>query len=366
MLDPAKVSKLAASLSSNYQTVSDKRMSDNTFEGTVLSNIPNRGRPDIRKVKKLLEIMSAGAPNGSLDNTSYVPGISTVSENYDRAMSNPRLGLIGTPLAWAGLAGSKYEADRYDTEPLYNSMTDRVTNPWANLSVGMHELGHAIDMNDYRLPENLVGRTLRNTAADVYRLAPFTSLWKEHAAWRKGTDALIDGAKKTKADPKFVASILNERTHSKPSALGTYWGGTIGGLTGLVGGGLGGLALASKLQDPKYSDMIRALGLRLPVSLGLAGSALGGALGVVGGARLGKLWQKSDDADVQEKLKKLVGSKKWKRFKAYYEKTYGDRKHVGASGKVVARETAENAPAMAGEALRGALSNPIPLAGVIR
>jgi len=362
MLDPAKVSKLAASLSPNYQTVNDKRMSANTFEGTVLSNIPNRGRPDIRKVKKLLAIMSAGAPNGSLDNTSYVPGLSTVSENYDRAMSNPRLGLIGTPLAWAGAAGSKYEADRYDTEPLYSSLTDRVTNPWANLSVGMHELGHAIDYNDYRLPQNYIGRALRNTAADVYRVAPFTSLWKEHAAWNKGTDALISGAKKTKADPKFVAEVLNERTHSKPSALGTYWGGALGGLAGGVGGALGGLALATKLEGSD-STLSRVLARRLPIALSLGGSALGGSLGVVGGARIGKAWQKSDDRDVQEQLKKLVGSKKWKRFKAYYDKKYGDKQHVGASGKAVAKETVENAPALAGEALRGALSNPIPIPG---
>lgn len=363
MLDPAKVSKLAAALSTNYQTVNDKRMSDNTFEGTVLSNIPNRGRPDIRKVRKLLEIMSAGAPNGSLDGTSYVPGISTVSENYDRAMANPRLGLIGRPLAWAGAAGSKYEADRYDTSPMYSSLTDRVTNPWANLSVGMHELGHAIDYNDYHLPESTVGRALRNTAADVYRLAPFTTLWKEHAAWNKGTDALISGAKKTKADPKFIAAILNERTHTKPSALGTYWGGALGGITGGVGGALGGLALARKLEGPAASTLSNVLARRLPIALALGGSAIGSSLGIIGGARLGKAWQKSDDDDVQEQLKRLVGSKKWKRFKVYYDKKYGDQKHLGASGKAVAKETVENAPAIAGEALRGALSNPTPIPG---
>lgn len=269
----------------------EKRMG--LMQKIILRDIPEKTTANPALARKLFEVMVAGAPNNSLHGVKYTSGVQKQQENLDRVAGNNRLGLLGTPMAYWHHMEDSLEGDPLIEDPHYQWTTNRVVQPWNNLSVGMHELGHAIDFNDYRLPENRVGRALRNTAADVYRMAPLTTLWKEHAAWRKGQNAFVDGAMKKKVDPEFVKKVLHQAAVSRPNALGTYWGGGIGGTLGLVGGAAGSIAL----QNAAGVDLRGRAAALLP----LLGAALGGVTGVYGGARIGnKLFANSNKAKVDK------------------------------------------------------------------
>lgn len=164
----------------------------------------------------------------------------------------------------------------------YHPTADNVWLPSGNPGVMMHELGHAIDYNEY--PKD---SPFRRTMASAYQtFSP--SLWQEHAAWRKGRDRLLAGAAKTKLNPALLTKTLEQAARLKPMGLGSYWGSNIGGALGTVTGGAIGLAGLPLLAY--------AMGARqLPVSGQLTGlgAVVGGLAGAVTGGNLGASWGKS-------------------------------------------------------------------------
>ena len=164
----------------------------------------------------------------------------------------------------------------------YHYTADNVWLPSGNPGVMMHELGHAIDFNEY--PKDSL---LRRTMASAYQtFSP--SLWQEHAAWRKGKDRLLTGAAKTKLNPALLTKTLEQAARLKPMGLGSYWGSGIGGALGTVAGGALGLA-----GPPLLAYAMGARNLPVFPQLGALGTAVGGIAGAITGANLGSSLGKS-------------------------------------------------------------------------
>jgi hypothetical protein len=229
----------------------------------------------------IADAMAAAAPHGALDNTRVDLYGTRVSDLQNRMTENQRL----SPLQrWL----NRYESieglpDKTKMLPdAYHPHADTVWLPSGNPGVMMHELGHSIDFNGY--PNN----TARMLLAGLYaRTAP--TLWKEHAAWRKGKHYFLQGAAQNKLPPELVAKTLRDASRGKRMGLGSYWGAGLGSLAGLAGGA--GLMVGSGVED-----------VRLPVF----GGMLGGALGGLGGLTVGNLMAESDKFDSPETTQKYL------------------------------------------------------------
>lgn len=303
--------KQAAEFVSDVDRVSRKHVDGLT--GAVLRHIPHRDPAVMQEHKRLLAAMAAGSPGSSLARTRYLPGVRGEGENFKRTWQNPRLGPISKALGLVHHTDDLLLGDQIIHDPHYLWTSDKVVSPWKNLGVGMHELGHAIDFNDYPVHKNRMKRLLRNTANDVYKLAPGTTLWKEHAAWNKGQKAFLSGADKLKEDPKFVRRVLEDASETKPTALGTYWGGAAGGVTGVAA------ALAALLAYGKQHDVPPGVA---PAALGL-GLGLGGAAGVLGGSYAGR---------------KLFGAREKAKARKAYEEYARRHKQQQADEQAIAKK----------------------------
>jgi hypothetical protein len=127
---------------------------------------------------------------------------------------------------------------------------------------------------------------------------PGSLLLQEHAAWNKGREALLRGAAMSGADFKDISTALEQGHYAKRPALGSYWGGSLGKLLGLLGGG----ALGHQVKPGAGT----ALG-------GLMGHWMGGPTGAELGLNIGK-WMRPN---IQKKLTK--DEKKFDKAKAKHE-----------------------------------------------
>ena len=301
---------------------------------TVSQVFPNYNRPDsfpskalkpssllnINEAKAMAKAMEAGSLHDALKNTRIDLGGAQLNDLEARALKNPH---ISKARAEAFRNNYGDYVDKIDSGGNYTIEDDgsifksfegpnkvfaqgfgdayvmSPDNVWAdtgNPGVLMHELGHAIDFNEYNK-----NRYLSRKFNDLYRdYAP--SLWLEHAAWRKGRDRLLTGAAKTKLDPSLLVKVLEQAARTKPAGLGSYWGSGLGTLLGGAAGlGLGGLIgfglpylLANRIFPVKGSAMTLAGG----TIGGLTGSALGTNLGIALGKYLGNRKSLGDEAAV--------------------------------------------------------------------
>jgi len=273
-------------------------------------NAANRMSSSIKldAATSLAKAMELGARHGALSNTRVELNGTKLNDIGARVRANPRnsasykrnftnpYGKVVDNMNEEGeysideegnlvksFEGAKFEGSQ-EFGDAYHTTADNVWLPSGNPGVMMHELGHAIDFNEY--PKDSFMR--RGMASTYKALAP--TLWTEHAAWRKGKDRLLTGAAKSKLNPELLVKTLEQAARTRPMGLGSYWGKDIGGVLGAATGGAAGLAGGLLLSDSfgNSRGSIRAAGRF--AGLGLL---LGGALGAVGGASLGSSWGKS-------------------------------------------------------------------------
>ena len=191
--------------------------------------------------------------------------------------------------------------------PLYDPMANSVNAPWKAPAATMHELGHAIDFNKSmfgsKVPENAIGRFAKNNLRDAYAHMPFTTIPKEMAAWRKGERALLEGAIKNELDKKKnkdfekVKEIHEQAQTTKPPALGSYIGGSLGTLAGL-GGSIA--ALNTDFAQDNFSTLGKA-------GLTGLGTILASMLGTSAGSAIGKAYSDSlSEEDKQNEFRKKL------------------------------------------------------------
>ena len=233
--------------------------------------IPDKSRNSVLSLdeaKTLAEAMDASARYGALNDTQVHLNGAKITGFQNRAVENARN--TGWTKMMAGMSDPFANMpDKSKNVPdAFFPNHDAVWLPSGNPGIMMHELGHAADMNEFP------NTPFRRFVAGTYQnFSP--TLWKEHAAWIKGKNRLIEGAAKTKVDPNLVVRTLEDAARVKPVGLGSYWGG---GLGAIMGGGLG-FAAALKGAPPQAS----ALGL-----------VLGASAGALTGLQLGKMYGNSD------------------------------------------------------------------------
>lgn len=263
-------------------SLSKKAEDTNVFVGAKTPLDPISPRGSLRApyltpqtAKDIIEAMAIASKYDALKGVRVGLGGNQLEDFYARAQDNPRVWNISKPFVpLEPLNG----LDARKMGDFYAFQSNDVNLPSKSPGILVHELGHAVDFNEY--PANsylrgLIGGTYRN-------LAP--TLWKEHAAWRKGKDKFLEGAATKKLDPEFVSDTLQSMSQTKPIGLGSYWGGALGGLAGGLAGGLGAASFGIS-----------------PLRPALIGSGLGAALGIPTGMMIGRSYghskeRKSDKA----------------------------------------------------------------------
>ncbi len=273
---------------------------------------------NINEAKAMAKAMEAGSLHNALKNTRIDLGGAQLNDLEARALKNPHISKAKAE-AYRNPYGDY--VDNFDTDGRYtigedgsifksyegaNKVTaqglgdaysispDNVWSDSGNPGALMHELGHAIDFNEYNKD-----RYLSRKFNDFYRkYAP--TLWLEHAAWRKGKDRLLTGAAKTKLDPSLLVKVLEQAARTKAPGLGSYWGSSLGtllgGAAGLGLGGLVGFGLPYMLNNTVYPSKGLALALTGGATGALAGSSLGTNLGSALGKYLGNRKSLGDEA----------------------------------------------------------------------
>lgn len=257
-----------------YDTISPK---DKSLRVPVLNR---------RSAQDIVDAMAAVSKYDSLKNVRVGLGANPLENYSKRLQENPRVWNIIKAMSpetddpLGGLSPQQL-GDFY----LYHSHD--VNLPSKSPGVLVHELGHAVDFN-----EHPADSYIRGLIGGAYRkYAP--TVWKEHAAWRKGKDRFLQGAAEKELDPKFVQDTLQSIQQTKPVGLGSYWGGALGGLTGGALGGIAALGIGASTN-------------RYPIGLPLITSALGGGLGILAGTGLGEwLGHAKQRASEKERLKHL-------------------------------------------------------------
>lgn len=234
--------------------------------------IPDKSKNSVLSLdeaKTLAEAMDASARYGALNDTQVHLNGAKITGFQNRAVENKRN--TGWTKMMAGMSDPFANMpDKSKNVPdAFFPNHDAVWLPSGNPGIMMHELGHAADMNEFP------NTPFRRFVAGTYQnFSP--TLWKEHAAWIKGKNRLIEGAAKTKVDPNLVVRTLEDAARVKPVGLGSYWGG---GLGALAGGGLGLAAVLNRVAPPQAAGL---------------GLLLGGAAGAFTGLQLGKMYGNSD------------------------------------------------------------------------
>jgi len=221
------------------------------------------------EANSIAKAMDTAARYGALNDTQVQLNGAKLIGLQNRAIENKRNSAL---TKWMAGMADPFEGlpDKVQSVPdAYLPTHDTVWLPSGNPAIMMHELGHATDMNEFP------NTPFRRFVAGTYQnYAP--TLWKEHAAWIKGQNRLIEGAAKTKVDPNLIVRTLEDTARVKPTGLGSYWGA---GLGALAGAGLGTAAFLGSHGNP---GMIRAIPLGL-----ILGTALGGITGLQAGKLLG-------------------------------------------------------------------------------
>jgi hypothetical protein len=227
----------------------------------------------------MLAAMRGEVRHGALDDTrldwhglqwrGYVP----------RVEKNKRISSLGK--FWHTLGAEEELAAMPDVTQqmgdLYMPYADVVSVPSGSPGIAMHELGHAIDFNEFPADSSL-----RHFTAAMYRnWAP--TLWQEHAAWRKGREALLNAYAKKKLDADIAFKALQSGKGAKRVGLGSYWGGALGGLAGT------GLGLYAAIQAAQDGSVVPGLPL--------IGGGVGGALGALSGIGIGNLLARKPAAE---------------------------------------------------------------------
>lgn len=237
--------------------------------------------PDLtqRSAQDIVDAMSSASRYNVLDNIRVGLGSNSLKDFGERLHANPRVWNLVKNMTKKDVDGLG-ALDPSKMGDFYSYRSQDVNLPSRNPGLLVHELGHAIDFNEYPADSNLrglIGGTYR-------RFAPV--LWKEHAAWNKGRDRFLEGAAQKKLDPKFVQDVLQSVEQYRPAGLGSYWGGRLGALGGL---GLGAAATAAIANTTKI----------IPYPLIPVLGGLGTALGITAGTNLGKYFghakERADD-----------------------------------------------------------------------
>lgn len=172
---------------------------------------------------------------------------------------------------YAALTPNEIERYRPTFHPYVKSVVQNIRSPGALI----HEIGHAIDMNKREGESNFMKHL---------RVSLKPNLWQEHSAWRKGRKAYQEGyAAGIGAGGERVFDHLPDYldnmesyNRAKYPAFGSYLGGSLGGMTGVIGGIAASAALGG--------------GPRSTLGLAALGSALGGPVGILSGGLAGRLW----------------------------------------------------------------------------
>ena len=210
------------------------------------------------QAKAITEAMSSAAGHGALKDVRVTLNGGSLDDN-ERIINNPRNGWLTKMMTFPNPEGKGKRSIINDPGgDFYHPLTHEVAVPSGNPGVLVHELGHAVDFNEYP------NTPIRSLMAGAYTRAPFTTLWKEHAAWNKGRDRFLEGSANKKIDPNLALSTLEQIDRARPMGLGSYWGGGIGLL--------GGATLGAAIGGPPGAAIGGGLG-------GVLGSGLGISLG---------------------------------------------------------------------------------------
>lgn len=227
------------------------------------------------EAKELLEGMSGSVGHGALSRTRFDLNGLQIKGYGTRVQNNPKLTRLGKWLHQ--FAADEFEGAMPDKTQgmgdLYMPFSDVVSSPSGIPGYAMHELGHAIDFNEY--PHE---SPIRQLMAATYRNYSPT-LWQEHAAWRKGRAAVDKALLEGRISLPLARKTLKSARGGKRIGLGSYWGSALGGT---VGGGLGlagGIALLMALDRQGVELRGRGVGqlMALPAVIGAVGGAAAGA-----------------------------------------------------------------------------------------
>jgi outer membrane lipoprotein SlyB len=255
------------------------------------------GTINLKQVKAIGKAMEAAATHNALNNVRIGLHGSRLDDLEKRVKMNPRVSdedkaSFQNPFIDEKAKNKYFPKEQFHTQELgdaYWSTPDEVWLPSGNPGVLMHELGHATDFNEYD-PEDKV----RSALAGLYqRFAP--TLWMEHAAWNKGKDRLLSGAAKTKLDPDLLVKTLEQSARTKPMGLGSYWGHSLGGALGTVGGGILGAMKGSPAGPLGYGILGALTG-------NVVGKGIGTPLGYSIGSALGSRKSLGDEKALQSYL----------------------------------------------------------------
>jgi hypothetical protein len=289
------------------------------------------------QASQLLAGMRAVAPHNALDKTRLDWNGLQIQGYGSRVHDNDRVTRLGRWLHQ--FDGDQFEAAHPDKTQGFGD----AFFPYANLvsvpsgmgGTAMHELGHAIDFNAFPADSSL-----RHLGAALYR-AHAPTLWKEHAAWRKGRKGVLDAYTADKLDPQIAYKVLESGKGAKRVGLGSYWGAGLG-TAGGIGAALAGMAALNEMGVDLRNIPGRVL--TLPV---IGGAMLGG----MGGIGLGNLLAK--EPPKREKIVKLMAQHLAKKQRLPYAQAQ----------QLVEQQLAQSAPAQpvlrkAAEALTEKISMP--------
>ncbi len=239
------------------------------------------GKPTSKKKEKELATLMHKANPDELGGVQVRVNSYSPRDAFKRMWHNPRTSFLGKTLGLLTHGPDALMAGPEDTviSPAYDPLSDVVYAPWRSDAASMHELGHAIDFNKGKVPQSWLGRQAKGLVRDLYTTVPGFTLHQEHAAWRKGIDSYLRGSALKDVDWSKVKEHMTDVQHTKYPALGTYWGGSIGGALG-VAGTIASLIALSGNSDTK-SQLLRRLSFLLP--------AVGGVTGALSGVGVGKL-----------------------------------------------------------------------------
>jgi hypothetical protein len=289
------------------------------------------------QASQLLVGMRAVSPHGALDKTRLDLNGLQIQGYSSRVHDNERITRLGR---WMHqFDGDQFEAAHPDKTQGFGDaffpFANLVSVPSGMGGTAMHELGHAIDFNAFPADSKL-----RHLVAAAYRNhAP--TLWKEHAAWRKGRKGVLDAYAADKLDPDLAYKVLESGKGTKRVGLGSYWGGALGGVAGLGATLAGAAALAHAGVDLRN---IPGRVMALPV-IGAT------ALGIMGGTGLGAYLGKNPPK--REIIVKMMAKQLAKKRGLDY-----DAAVQLVEQQLAASEKAQPAAKPAAQPMRKAASNP--------